>query len=124
MLPSDVTLIVALFVILAGAVLMTRQLRRRMREFASRQHRVVEETADLACQSLFLGGLALMQLAQLIGHVSDRTLPPDAWLSLTSSTLIFLLFGVSLGRLLMRWQLRHVLAGMDLSKSLDDPLGA
>jgi hypothetical protein len=123
MLPSDVMLVVALLVILVGVLLMIRQLSRRMRELVRGKHRVVEETADLACQSLFLGGLALMELAQLIGHVSDRRLRPDPWLSLTASTGIVLLFGLSLGRLVMRWQLRHVLAELEIAKSVDGAAG-
>jgi hypothetical protein len=119
MVPSDVTLIVGLFVILVGGLLMIRQLSRRAREFARGKRRVVEEAADLACQSLFLGGLALMQLAQLVEHASDRTVPPDPWLPLISSTLTFALFGVSLGRLMMRWQLRQILAELDIANSVD-----
>ena len=56
-------LIVSLLVLIAGLALMTRQLARRARELAHGKRRIVEEIGDLACQSLFLGGLALMQLS-------------------------------------------------------------
>jgi UPF0716 family protein affecting phage T7 exclusion len=114
MASTDLILLVSLLLLLVGMVLMFRQVGRRMREIAQRKHRIVEEPADIACQSIFFGALALMQLGQLIGHVSKGKLPPDPWLSLIASTLIFLLFGASLGRLLMRWQLRQVLAELDI----------
>ena len=110
---TDTMLSVSLVALLIGLVLMVRQVRRRIRELARGKHRVVEEQADLACQSIFLGALALMQLSQLIGHISRGALTPDRWLSLTGSTLIFVIFGVSLGRLIMRWQLRDVVARFD-----------
>jgi uncharacterized membrane protein YfcA len=110
MASTDLILLVSLLLLLVGIVLMFRQVGRRMRDLARGKHRVVEEIADLACQSIFLGALALMQIGQIIGHVSNGTLPPHRWLALTAGTLVFLLFGASLGRLMMRWQLRHVLA--------------
>lgn len=113
MLPTDSMLVVSLLVLLVGIVLTTRQLKRRLRELARGTHRVVEETADLACQALFLGGLALMGLSQVTYHVINRSLSADPWLSLTGSTLTLVLFGISLGRLLMRWQLRYILAELN-----------
>jgi hypothetical protein len=49
-----------------------------------------------------------MQLNERVWHI--RALPPNPWLSLIASTLILVIFGASLGRLIMRWQLREVLA--------------
>jgi hypothetical protein len=110
MASTDLILLVSLPVLLVGIVLMVRQVGRRVRELARGKHRLVEEIADIAGQSILLGALALMQLGEIIGHVSKGALPSDPWLSVTASTLVFLLFGASLGRLMMRWQLRHVLA--------------
>jgi hypothetical protein len=108
--PADILLRVSLVTLLIGLVLMVRQIGRRIRELAQGKRRVVEGQADLACQSIFLGALALMQLNELVGHISKKTLPPDPWLSLIESTMIFVIFGASLGRLIIRWQLREVLA--------------
>lgn len=128
MLPADSMLVVSLLVLLVGIVLTTRQLKRRLRELARGTHRVVEEPADLACQAMFLGGLALMQLSQISDHIINRSLPPDPWLSLTASTLTLVLFGISLGRLLMRWQLRHVCGELNsdavqIASSADSVIG-
>jgi|SRR6185312_1503135 len=116
-------LLVSLIVLLVGIVLMIRQITRRVRELVRGERRIVEETADMACQSLFLGALALMQLSQLVGHVGEGALPPDPWLSLTASTGIFVLFGLSLGRLMLRWQLRHVLSERATGKQRVTDLG-
>lgn len=128
MLPTDSMLVVSLLVLLVGLPLMIRQLSRRVRELARGTHRVVEETADLACQALFLGGLALMGLSQVTYHVINRSLSADPWLSLTGSTLTLVLFGISLGRLLMRWQLRHVCGELNsdavqIASSADSVIG-
>lgn len=114
MASTDLILLVSLLLLFVGMVLTFRQVGRRVREIAQGKHRNVEQTADIAGQSIFFGALALMQLGQLVGHVSKGELPPDPWLSVIASTLIFLLFGASLGRLLMRWQLRHVLADLGI----------
>lgn len=113
MVSSELMLLVSLMVMFVGFVLMTRQIGRRVRELVRGKQRIVEGTADIACQSIFFGGLALLQLSQLVEHVNKGALPPDPWLSLTASTSIFILFGASLGRLLLRWQLRDVLSDLD-----------
>jgi hypothetical protein len=107
---AGIMLWVSLTTFLIGLVLMIRQIGRRIRELARGKRRVVEGQADLACQSIFLGAFALMQLNEIVGHIGKGTLSPDPWLSLIASTLIFVVFGASLGRLIMRWQLREVLA--------------
>jgi hypothetical protein len=108
MRPADILLRVSLVTLLIGLVLMIRQIGRRIRELARGRRPVVEVRADLACQSIILGALALMQLNERVWHI--RALPPNPWLSLIASTLILVIFGASLGRLIMRWQLREVLA--------------
>lgn len=113
MISTDLMLFASLLLLLVGIVLMVRQVGRRMREIARGERRVVEETADLACQTIFIGALALMQFSTLVADFGKGTLPLHPWLSLTASTLTLLLFGASLGRLLMRWQLRHILADLD-----------
>lgn len=92
---DELLLTVGLFALLLGAVLIIRQLRRRLRELARGKRRMVEEPADMVGQAFLLGGLALVQLSQLVRHVIENRVPPDPWLSLTASSGVFVLFGVS-----------------------------
>jgi hypothetical protein len=111
------TLTTGLIVVLAGIVLMVRQVGRRhwwTRPPARlRSARYVEGIGDLASQTVVFGGGALIQFSTLARHISEKTLPANLWLSLVGTTIWFVMFGVVAGRLLMRWQLRSLLAAID-----------
>ncbi|HEY1630760.1 MAG TPA: hypothetical protein VGF56_05560 [Rhizomicrobium sp.] len=105
------TILAGLPVTVAGAVLTVRQVARRMREtIRERSARQVEEIADVASQAILFGGVATVLFGNIAQHIGDRRPPSVPWLSLISMTSIVLVFGVQLGRLLMRWQMRRVLA--------------
>lgn len=114
---TELTLAAGLVLGLAGIVLTVRQVSRR--NWGARQSDrprtawYVEGIGDLAIQALLVGALALMQFSNVAGHIAERTLPANLWLSFVSSAMILILFGVLLGRLLMRWQLRRLLAEID-----------
>ena len=114
---ADLMLTAGLVVGLAGIVLLIRQVgRRRSWTRASSRPRsawYVEGVGDLACQALLVGGLVLMQLGTLARHIVERTLPTNLGLSVVASTAILVLFGIAVGRLSMRWQLRSLLAEID-----------
>jgi hypothetical protein len=113
---TDLTLLGGLLFGLAGIVLTVRQAGRRWwwaREQPARSTIRLEGIAELAGPTAIFGGLAMMQLGNVAEHVSKRTLPPDPWLSLASGVAVLLVFGVQLGRLLMRWQLRRLGAVLD-----------
>jgi len=113
---TDTTLDAGLIVVLAGIVLMVRQVGRRhwTRQPARlRSARYVEGVGDLASQAVVFGGGVLIQFGTIARHISEKTLPGNLWLSLVGTTIWFVMFGVVVGRLLMRWQLRSVLAAID-----------
>jgi protein-S-isoprenylcysteine O-methyltransferase Ste14 len=114
---TDVTLIAGIFMCLAGLVLTVRQASRRREQARRRSASYVERIGDLASQAVVFGGVALVQFGNVAKHVSERTLPANLWLSLASSTSVLLVFGVLLGRLHMRWQLRRLLAVLDTESS-------
>jgi uncharacterized membrane protein len=95
---------------LACAVLTVHQVGRRVREtIRDRSVRQVEDIADVASQAVFFGGIALVLLGNVAQHICDNTPPATPWLSLAACTSIVLAFGFHLGRLVMRWQMRHML---------------
>lgn len=95
---------------LAGIALAVRQVRRRLRESVSaRLARKVEEIADIGCVTVIFGAMVVMQFGSIALHISDQTPPSVPWFTLLSSLSIVLLFGFSLGRLVMRWQVRRLL---------------
>ena len=70
-------------------------------------------TADLASPAVLWGGMMLIQFGNLALHVSDGTLPRILPLSLVSTASSTFIFGLLLGRLHMRRQLRSLLAQFD-----------
>jgi hypothetical protein len=112
---TDVTLNLGLLIGLVGVVLTLRHVGRRLswtREHANSTRRI-ESIGELTSIAALFGGMAVMQLGTIAEHVSQRTLPPSPWLSLFSSTVVLLLFGLSLGRLFTRWQLHRLRAVLD-----------
>jgi hypothetical protein len=111
------TLTAGLIVVLAGIVLMVRQVGRRRwwtrPPARPRSARYVEGVGDLASQAVVFGGGVLIQFGTVAGHISEKTLPANLWLSLVGTTIWFVMFGVVVGRLLMRWQLRSLVAAID-----------
>ncbi len=115
---TDLTLLNAgIIMCLAGIVLMVRQVGRRHwwtgQPARLRSARYVEAIGDLASQAVVFGGVALIQFGNVAEHIREKTLPANLWLSVVGSTLWFVMFGVVVGRLLMRWQLRSLLAAID-----------
>lgn len=107
-----------LFIVLAGFVLIVRQVGRRWwarEQPRGRSTNYLEGIADLAGPTAIFGGLTMMQLGNVIERV--RTLPPDIRFSLLSGGVVLLIFGAHLGRLMMRWQLRRLLAVLDAERS-------
>ena len=108
---AEVTILAGLLIALAGAALTVRQVARRMRETVrARVTGQVEGIADIASQAVLFGGVALVLFGNAAQHIGNDTPPTVPWLSLTSSTAIVLIFGFHLGRLVMRWQVRRLMA--------------
>jgi hypothetical protein len=114
---ADLTVLAGLLIVLAGVVLTLRQVGRRLwwaREQPRRRSAsYVEGIGVVASQAVLFGGMAVMLFGNIAGHISDKTMPTNLRLSLLSGTAVLLLFGVQLGRLLMRWQVRRLLAELD-----------
>jgi hypothetical protein len=112
---TDLALLGGLCLCLAGVVLTLRQLGRWWTREQPRgmSRRRLEGVADLAGPTALFGGIAMMQFGNVAEHVSERTLPADLWFSLLSGAAVLLVFGVHLGRLMMRWQLRRLGAVVD-----------
>lgn len=115
---TDLTLFAGLFICLAGVVMTVRQAGRRWR---AQQPRVrstnyLEGIGDLSGPATIFGGIAMMQLGSLAEHLHEGTWPPNLRLSLVSSGVVLLVLGIQLGHLLMRWQLRRLLAGLDTER--------
>jgi hypothetical protein len=111
---TDLTLFGGLVIGLAGVVLTVRQAGRRWWARAQPRRRStshLEEIADLAGPTTIFGGITMMQLGNVIEHV--RTLPPNVRFSLLAGAVVLLVLGLHLGRLVMRWQLRRLLAALD-----------
>ena len=114
----DMMLTAGLITGLVGIVLTARQVKGRRYSWSRksslpRSAWYVESVGDLASQAVLVGALVLMQFGTIARHIEERTLPSNPWLSLAGSTAILVLFGVMLGRLLMRWQLRGLVAAID-----------
>jgi hypothetical protein len=111
------TLNAGLIMGLAGIVLMVRQVGRRHwwtgQAARLRSARYVEGIGDLASQAVLFGSVALIQFGNVADHMREKTLPASLWLSFVGSTIWFVMFGVAVGRVLMRWQLRSLLAAID-----------
>jgi hypothetical protein len=116
-----VTVIAGVILCLAGLVLTIRRLGRRHglihQQACPRSARYVEAVGDLASQAVVFGGVALIQFGNVAQHISEWTVPANLWLSFVSSTMVFVLFGVVLGRLHMRWQLRGFLSELDMEST-------
>jgi hypothetical protein len=113
---TDLTLFGGLVICLAGVVMTVRQAGRRWRareQPRGRSTSYLEGIDDLSGPTTVFGGIAMMQLGSLAEHLHEGTLPPNLRLSLLSSAVVLLVLGIHLGRLLMRWQLRRLLAGLD-----------
>jgi hypothetical protein len=114
---TDTTLDAGLIMGLVGLILTVRQVGRRHWSIHQparlRSARFVEGVGDLASQAVVFGGLAVIQFGNVAGHISEKTLPANLWQSLIASTIVFVLFGVLVGRMLMRWRLRSLLAAID-----------
>jgi hypothetical protein len=114
---GEITIVAGLLIGLAGLGLTFRQVGRRFwgsREQARpRSAKYVEGVGDLASPAVLWGGMILIQFGNLAAHVNDGAFPGNLSLSLVSSASGIFAFGLLLGRLHMRWQLRSLLAQFD-----------
>jgi hypothetical protein len=83
---------------------------RRLRWLRTRPPGVrhIEGIAEIAAQAIPVGGLVLLNFGGFAERVEARALPSNLWLWLGGIAGMLLLFGVHLGRLLMRWQLQQL----------------
>lgn len=113
---TDVTITAGLLLGLVGCVLVVYHARRRwwpsgrIRDSSLSR---IESIAELASQSACFGGIAIVQFGNVAEHLSEGTIPVHLWPSVVSIAAGFLLFGISLGRLHVRWQLRLLRAVLD-----------
>ena len=107
----DILLLIGMFVCLAGAFLAVPLIRRQLgwiREHPRRSSKRLESMSEIAIPAVPLAGILLLQFANLADHVREETLPQNIWLTIGSGSGLLLIFGMQLGRLLMRWQLQHL----------------
>ena len=106
-----VVMITGICVIIIGSVMTVRLgvLRLRGSQRPSISPNRLESMTELASQVAVFAGMAMIQLASTIDHMSERT----SGLSLAASVAVSLTLGVHLGRLLMRWQLWQLDATID-----------
>ncbi|HSV02012.1 MAG TPA: hypothetical protein VLI41_02305 [Phenylobacterium sp.] len=108
----EVTRWVGFLIILAGAGLTFHLMARRLRAMRNRAPgtplRRLESSAEIASQAVLFGGGTLMNFASFAENVSAGTLPNHLWLTLYGNAAMLVLLGLHLGRLFMRWQLKHL----------------
>ncbi len=113
----DLTIFAGVFICLAGGVLTLREVGRRQwwaREQPRRRSaNYVEGVGVVASQAVLFGGMPVTWFGNIAGHIINKTPPANLWLSLLSGAAVFLVFGVQLGRLAMRWQVRRLLVELD-----------
>jgi hypothetical protein len=68
---------------------------------------------EIATQAATFGGMVLVQVGDIAKRMNEGAFPHDAGLILAGSAAGLLVFGVHLGRLLMRWQLCRLQATID-----------
>ena len=105
---TELTLLIGLLICIAAPILLVRRRLSWVREHPGQFSKRLESLDEIAIQALPFGGILLMQFANLVDHVREETLPQNIWLSIGSGALMLLVFGMQLGRLLMRWQLRRL----------------
>jgi hypothetical protein len=116
---ADWTIGAGFLICLAGAVLTIRQVGRRLwwarEQPRQRSAKYVEGIADVTSQAVLWGGMTMTQFGNIAGHINDKTPLANPWLSPISGAAVLLVFGVQLGRLLMRWQVQRLLADLDMA---------
>ena len=109
---TDVTSWTGFLVVLVGIAMTIFLIVRRLRWMRNRppgtSARRLEGSLEIAAQAVLFGGMALMNFGSFAGHVTAGALPRHLWLTLAGGAAMLVLFGVHLGRLLMRWQLRQL----------------
>lgn len=111
---ADAVLVAGSSITIAGFVLTLFQAKQKARERArGASARRLESIGEIASLATTLGGVALVLFADAAKHLSERTLPPNPWLALDAGVALVLVFGIHLGRLHMRWQLRRLRIVLD-----------
>jgi len=90
-----------------------RRHRSRMSSSGTRFPNRIETMGELALPAACFGGTVMIQFGNIAYHLDERTLPHNVPLSLASTAGCVLIFGVLLGRVLMRWQLRQLNTTID-----------
>jgi hypothetical protein len=113
----DWMLSAGLLIVLAGAALTLREVKRKLRSTHEqpqpRSARYVEGIGVLVSQAVVFGGMAMIQLGHIAGHISGNTPPANLGLFFMGSAAIVFLFAFQLGRLAMRWQVQRLLTEFD-----------
>jgi hypothetical protein len=86
---------------------------RRQRLARGRGAKLFEGLDEIASQAAFAGGLLLMGVANLSALASVGVSPERHTALVATATILVLLLGVQLGRLLMRYQLRRLRGLLD-----------